>query len=527
MVRKIKIGIIGAGPSAIAAAIPFLKEKNKFEVNMISSGESLFTEEVINLQNYLKSLDRDSQHKYWENKEYTSKELIPKKLFFGKTKVYNDVEDDLEVSKKINFDVSHSIGGLSNVWGANVTGLSKNDLENYYYLNNLGEQLSKITSIFPISGFKDDIDLDTPYNLNYNKIALKYSSQAHTIIDYYNQNKNFFKKNNFRFGYAKLAIQTSSEIEKNNCDNSGLEMFGCNQNSIFNSTFFINKISKDLNLFQNTIVENIEHKNNKIFLICKNEGKKFDVEFDKLIITAGTINTTKLVLKLFSSRKKKSLIIKDSRKYFFLYFTLFKSKKNEEKNTIGLSQIFMQTEIGKHTIHLQLYHSVLLLKKTIINLTNKSIGKFIIKYFDFILKRLMIGVVYFPEEISHHMKMEYKINEKKFSLNEFKNKNFSFKYIISIYIRLTKFFLKLKSIPLPIFVKTKIGGSQHFGASLPMSSQPTDGQTNLNGELYGFKNIYISDSSSLSRIPSTPPTFMAMSNAYRISSKIVTNINNP
>ena len=75
---------------------------------------------------------------------------------------------------------------------------------------------------------------------------------------------------------------------------------------IFNSTFFINKISKDLNLFQNTIVENIEHKNNKIFLICKNEGKKFDVEFDKLIITAGTINTTKLVLKLFSSRKKKS-----------------------------------------------------------------------------------------------------------------------------------------------------------------------------------------------------------------------------
>ena len=101
MVRKIKIGIIGAGPSAIAAAIPFLKEKNKFEVNMISSGESLFTEEVINLQNYLKSLDRDSQHKYWENKEYTSKELIPKKLFFGKTKVYNDVEDDLEVSSQL------------------------------------------------------------------------------------------------------------------------------------------------------------------------------------------------------------------------------------------------------------------------------------------------------------------------------------------------------------------------------------------------------------------------------------------
>ena len=45
-------------------------------------------------------------------------------------------------------------------------------------------------------------------------------------------------------------------------------------------------------------------------------------------------------------------------------------------------------------------------------------------------------------------------------------------------------------------------------------------QITNNGE---FKNIYITDSSSLSRIPSTPPTFISMSNAYRVSSEIVNN----
>lgn len=525
MVQKIKIGIIGAGPNGVAAAIPFLKEKNKYELNMICSGENLFTPEIVKLQNYLKSLDKDSQHQYWENKEYISKELIPKKLFFGESKVYKDIEEDLKISEKIKFDISHSVGGLSNVWGANVTGLSKNDIENYHYEDNLSDQLNKITTIFPISGLKDDLDSDIPYNLNYNKIPLKYGFQAQTLINLYNENKKYFKKNNFRFGYAKLAIRTSDEIIDNNCKNSGLEMFGCNQNSIFNSTFFINKYRKDLNLLENTLVQSIECKDDKVFLICKDKKKKFNLEFDKLIVATGTINTSKLVLKLLSKYKKKSLIIKDSRKYFFLYFTLFKSKKNEEKNTIGLSQIFMQTEIKKHTFHLQLYHSTLLLKKTILNLTNKYIGKFILKYFDFILKRLMIGVVYFPEEVSHHMKMEYVEKNKKFLLNVSKNKNYSFRYITSIYFNLTKFFFKLKSFPLPIFIKTKIGGSQHFGASLPMRSRPSEGETNLDGSLYGFKNIYIADTSSLSRIPSTPPTFIAMSNAYRISKKIISRNN--
>ena len=57
-----------------------------------------------------------------------------------------------------------------------------------------------------------------------------------------------------------------------------------------------------------------------------------------------------------------------------------------------------------------------------------------------------------------------------------------------------------------------------------MRSQPIEGETNIDGSLHGFKNIYIADSSSLSRIPSTPPTFLSMSNAYRISENLLKNL---
>ena len=61
--NKIKICVIGAGPNGLASVIPFLDNLEKFEVTMISSGSSLFTDDILNMQNYLKSLNRDQQHK--------------------------------------------------------------------------------------------------------------------------------------------------------------------------------------------------------------------------------------------------------------------------------------------------------------------------------------------------------------------------------------------------------------------------------------------------------------------------------
>jgi len=520
--NKIKICVIGAGPNGLTSVIPFLNNLEKFEVTMISSGSSLFTDDIIKMQNYLKSLNRDQQHKFWEEKKFSTKQLIPKKLFFGKSDVYKNIENDLDVSKKIEFDVSHSLGGLSNVWGANVTGLSNNDLNIYPSAYKLSEIMNKISSIFPISGYSDDIDYKSPYNFKYNKNSLKYCSQANKIMEYYNKYKYAFK-NNFRLGYSKLAIETDKIDQDPKNANSGLEMYGCFNNSIFNSFSYIDQIKDKINLIENTLINKVDEDERgvRVYGNSTKNNSKIELYFDKVIIAAGSINTSKLALKLLSPHGKKTLTIKDSQKYFFLYFTLFSSKKDEEKNTIGLSQVFLQTEINQKTFHLQLYHSVLLLRDTINNFFPKSFAKFLIKNFNFILKRIMIGVVYFPEEISNHMEISYNKEKNSFFIKPQKNKNFSTKYIIKIFFKLIKFVNKLKSFPLPIFVKSKIGVSQHFGSSLPPSKNEIIGKTSDEGILYPYKNIYISDCSSLDRIPSTPPTFLSMSNSYRIAEIIV------
>tara|TARA_B100001057_G_scaffold500435_1_gene615486 strand:+ start:21234 stop:22823 length:1590 start_codon:yes stop_codon:yes gene_type:complete len=522
-IKKTKIAIIGAGPNGLASLLPFLDHKDRFEISVFVSGDSLFSEEVINLQNKLRNSTKDQQHYYWANKDNFESSLIPRKLFFGTTQVYEDKEKDIHIEKNIQFDVSHSIGGLSNVWGANVSPLSKNDLKKYYNKDYLVDEYNFITSKFPISGFRDDLDSEQSRKSNYNKASLRYCYQSNILQKKYEANFKIFNKDKIRMGFSKLAIKSDILDPYDKIITSGLEMYGCHNNNIFNSAFHYEKLGDSIKVYKNTLVTNIISKNNVIEVYYKNgvEDEKVKL-YDKVIIAAGTIGTSKLALKLLHGFKIKKLIIKDSQKYFFLYFTFFRSKKNEEKSTIGLSQTIIQTEINGHTFHMQLYHSKLMIRDALKNIFGKRISNYIIILSSFLLSRIMIGVVYFPDEISHHMEINFK--DKKFSLKKRNNKKFSKKYIFSIFCKLLKFTLKLKSLPLPIFIKSKIGISQHFGASLPPSEDSQLGSTSYDGKLYPYENIFISDSSSLSRIPATPPTFISMSNAFRISSNIVKNV---
>ena len=108
----------------------------------------------------------------------------------------------------------------------------------------------------------------------------------------------------------------------------------------------------------------------------------------------------------------------------------------------------------------------------------------------------------------------------KFFIKKKRNKNF---YIYKLFCKLYKYSIKINSFPIPFFLKGKTGVSQHFGSSLPMSNGSKIGKCDSNGLLNGSNNVYIIDSSCLTRIPSTPPTFLTMSNATRISNKIIKN----
>ena len=99
-------------------------------------------------------------------------------------------------------------------------------------------------------------------------------------------------------------------------------------------------------------------------------------------------------------------------------------------------------------------------------LKNKPAEK-LFSLFKFFFDRLMVRVVYFPSEISDSFFLDYNLNSFRLAIKK-NNKNKFNKFFIFLYIRLVSLFTKLKSFPLPFFLKGKVGISQYFGSSLPL-----------------------------------------------------------
>ena len=445
--------------------------------------------------------------------------LVPKKLYFNDSDIYGKINSFFFDKKKINFDVSYQIGGLSNVWGGNVSNLSKNDFDKYCYKDfKFKKYFKEISKYLNITGKYDDIDYNK--DLTYSTNKLQYNTQAKFLVKKYCENLSFFQNIKFRIGFAKLAINTMEKSSR--CENCGLCMFGCHKDSIYNAKNFFKIKEKKYNLIDCHKVVEINECDDKVILILQNENNHefCKKEFDKVIFASGTIETSAIIIKFLKKKYDKTkLIIKDSTKYFFLFFTK-KKIYNEHLNSIGLSQNFIQTEIKGHTFHIQLYDSNILIKMIFRKFLKNKFTESLFSFFKFFFDRLMVGVVYFPSEISDSFFLDYNLNSFRLTINK-NNKNLFNKFFILLYIKFISLSTKLKSFPLPFFLKGKVGISQHFGSSLPLKKNPEVGECYINGKLYGANNIYIADTSSLTRIPSTPTTLLTMCHARRIAENIL------
>lgn len=501
----INIAIIGSGPTGYAT-YHGLKDNKNLNIKIFSSGENIVNS-IDNFFSY-KNLNTDQKYQYFKNQliQKTRKGLIPKKKFFLSSSTYSK-KNIFEIKKnnKISLDVSNNIGGLSNVWGANVSYLSNLDIKNFPKYNKLKKPFEEITKLISIAGERDNNDT---CNIHYGK-KLQYGSVSDDIIEKYKNNKS--KNKAFRVGYSKLAIETKGD---KGCENCGLCLYGCHKDSIFSSRFFFNNIRQ---LQENSEIIDITENEKNVTLKIRNSKTKEENEesFDIIFLCAGVINTSALVLKFLKKKNNiKSLRIKDSTKYHFFSLSLKREKKNFLE-AISLSNIFMQCDIDSFTFHSQFYRSKLFFD-LIFSKFKFFKNNFVEKTLDILSRFILIGNVYLPSELSNDIK--FKLEKDEIFLEPIVKKNILRKYyIIRFYIKTFIENLKLGNLIIPFFLSSKIGESQHFGSSLPMKETPNIGETHETGLIMGSKKIYICDTSNLGRIPSTPTTFLAMANALNIA----------
>ena len=291
-----------------------------------------------------------------------------------------------------------------------------------------------------------------------------------------------FKKLSNIIGFPKNTNLKSKKVNKNITEHK-LVVARINNEKLRK---FLKK--KGVKFIDNHFVKKINHKVKNIELINLKNLKIKKIQFKKIFISAGPIETSKIILNSF---KINSIILKETRHFY----SIIKIKKK-------LKSRFFTLRFKNLKIYLQLYSFKNALN-TLFRKKEKNTNR---------ESKYQLGQCYINSENSGIIKI--KKRKDRFKIEGIESKKIGKSSIlkkVKAFNKLNKYF-EIKNI-----IFNKIGGSNHLGGSFPAGGISKNSITiTKNGELKNYKDVFITDSSNLNYIDSLPITIFSMYNNLRL-----------
>ena len=469
------IAIIGSGISSITAAKTFLE----FNYNVYLFDANNFNEKIIT----------DTEISYYNNNGSSPK--FNNKIIKNSIKIFKEKYK----LKTNNFFLTSSLisGGQANFWGSGIQFPEKKYLKkNKYSLKIFNEEefINKEIGIKKANYFKF---YDFFYNQKFIQTMLKY------------------KEKKIHFTKLCLAVR---QFDKNNkikkCEFLNNCLLYCKNNSIYNPRNEI-KFLKENKLFKylpNHFVKNVIKINSK-YNIRTSKGI-YNLKFDKVIISAGTIGSTLLISKAL--KLDATFRISHTPMIQLAYFNPFLPFIINNKKKFSLPLLQIVTEYNKKKVIGSFMYAN--------NINNNFFGisRFNI-FFSLIKKFLFIGNIFLPSEYSNsylHVSKKYK----NIYSNELKKDIILHNLKRTINKFLGKF--NLYSLPFQNFKLLKNGSDAHYTSTLYNYKINNKKFLNNNCEVNGLKNCYVLDGSSIAN-GLAYPTYFIMTYIRFIVKRLINN----
>jgi hypothetical protein len=370
-----------------------------------------------------------------------------------------------------------------------------------------------LTNAFP--NFTTSLDNSSPIKLsNSQKKLLNQLSQLEIQTD----------RQSCLVGQARVLTKNSGPT---GCKYCGMCSFGCIYDSIFSSKNEIEKLVREnrIEYISSLRLISVEDFGEMARLNCINlvSGEEEVFACRVAFIAAGAVNSTKIALKSLGLEKE---IIKFQKTGGFVrpYFSI-KKLGLDWPNQNTQANVFMEIKdlsISKYWIHSQVSspNEVVILGLGL--LKDSFFQRILSPMRRFFLNHLVLVMTNVHSNEGPYYSISLSPNSKhaKFvgSL-EIPKSYTSIEKRIERLIRRKLLSIGMISIP---FAKKGVGNGPgyHIGSSMPMGGEGSI-STNELGQLRSHKNIFFIDTSVLPCIPATTIGLFAMSNAHRITSKVL------
>jgi choline dehydrogenase-like flavoprotein len=521
------IYIIGSGPAGISAAVALIEKG--YQVTMLDAGYELENERV----EVVKRLYISTKEK-WDAKDIAiikensdpHSEGVNIKYLYGSDYPYKG----MDTIQPIQFNQSKMVrslakGGLSNVWGASILPYIKEDISDWpISYDKLEFHYKEVLKFMPMAAKEDDLSSHFPLSPSAQSFSV--SNQVSRFYSDIKHNKKVLNNEGFNFGNARLAVNFEADANEKKCIYCGLCLYGCPYDLIYSTVHTLSDLNKmgNFKYIPNVLVNGISEIKGLVRIHAKSliENKELEFQGDKVLIAAGTVSSTRILLNSLGALNK-PVFFKHSDHFQIPLLRYQKSKDFNKEDIFTLSQMFIELNdksISNNLIHMQLYGYSDLFDKVM----QKQFGvlspvlQFPINEF---LGRFLVLKGYLHSNISSTIEAKLENSSGQFlSLKGHPNKEAqrALNMIKDKFLKNRKYF---KAYPLPIVTKLGLPGiGNHSGGTFPMRENPDTFETDVLGTPTGFKNVHVVDSTIFPSIPATTISYSIMANAHRIASEL-------
>jgi hypothetical protein len=522
------VAVIGSGFAGTFAAKALVDRG--FKVTILDVGDILDSQRdqaVRKLRSGKVDLSSSEFKMISENSTFDTNK-IPTKLHFGSDYIYAKERPysrlDLPQGARGPYP-TFAKGGFSNIWGAAVLPtascdtldwpIPRPDIEKYF---------KKVADFIPLCGGTGNLDEAFPIYHSHVGV-LDHGSQAQVLMRDLAKSESQLRKLNTLYGTARLSIYSGQEsLDALSCNGCGNCFSGCFRGSIFSTASMQQKLSREygVTIRNGMIVTSVNEKESfvEINIIEEKSGVAFSEKFDSIFIGAGPLNSARILLRS-QNLYNHPIYFKQSQKFAIPAVRLFGAPTTIDHPSITLGSVFIETKVPQfsdHWLHVQMVS----MNDTILRGLGLPFPK--VAIWRPFLERLMIGWCGMHSDYSSIIQAQLLksngLQEEVLKLT-FDNSEIARDALIHSANHLWNIGKTFQSMFLSGLRKVSNPGSgTHCGSSFPMVATPTKKfDSDTLGRPFGYRRIYVVDSSVLPSIPGTTLAMPVMANAYRIGSE--------
>lgn len=514
MTRKEDVVIVGGGAASVAAARALVRRGIRPAI--YEAGDRLESAPFPEGP-YLKARQRDRNQFDWQLGggeglrrigNYSPKLRVPRyQAIFD-----NYAAQHLNLPRDFQPIGAQVVGGMSTAWGANVSAFSPTELGDIDY-EDMKSSYSKVAQLIGLSGAAEDAL----------KVGLGVDDWAAPALPMDDLSSQLWSRRDdlgrFRLGRARVAVLHDDRHARLACNESGNCLWGCERKSIWSAAYDIDALELEgaITLYRRMQLQRIQpHSNNGLTLhFSTSSGTIEQVATRKLLLAAGTLNSTRLVLSTLGAGYPITL---NSNPMAAFALLLPRTLGRVHKPTFGLAQLSFLQE----TIHGDAFGCLY-------STANLPVSDFLEQFplprcfglapMRNLLPSLLVGNVFLPGDFSEHRVKLDASGQLRIEGHESVDAFDAMRYCQA---SIGKAFAQAGAYMVPgSFTKGAMGADLHYACSLPIKADPTaPHHCRLNGEVSGIQNVHVIDGASLPMLPAKAHTLTIMANADRIAQSI-------